>query len=237
MRFVEPKTTGQQARAMVFRTRDLFVRQRTQSINALRAHLAGHGIVAPQGVWNLPGIRQLIDDADDSIEPLVVEMSRLYLAQIEALSTQISSLEAVFKREAAKSDASSWMMTMPGLGPITTMAIEAFAPPLTVFRNSRHFAAWLGLVPRQHSSGGKEILGRTSKMGQRDIRRLLITDVKGRPGIPAALQLSAADPKPMKHCHRGRPLALRQARLLTEYDLRYRVLDKALLGELDAHAR
>lgn len=175
MRFVEPKTTGQQARAMVFRTRDLFVRQRTQSINALRAHLAEHGIVAPQGVWNLPGIRQLIDDAGDSIEPLVVEMSRLYLAQIEALSTQISSLEAVLKKEAAKSDASSRMMTMPGLGPITAMAIEAFAPPLTVFRKSRDFAAWLGLVPRQHSSGGKQVLGRTSKMGQRDIRRLLIT--------------------------------------------------------------
>lgn len=90
---------------MVFRTRDLFVRQRTQSINALRAHLAKHGIVAPQGVWSLPGIRQLNDNDDDSIEPPVIEMLRLYLAQIEALSTQISSLEAVLKKEAAKSDA------------------------------------------------------------------------------------------------------------------------------------
>lgn len=64
---------------------------------------------------------------------------------------------------------------MPGLGPITAMAIEAFAPALTVFQKSRDVAAWLGLVPRQHSSGGKQVLGRTSKMGQRDIRRLLIT--------------------------------------------------------------
>lgn len=175
MRFVEPKTPKQQARAMVFRTRDLFVRQRTQSINALRAHLAEHGIVAPQGVWNLPGIQRLINEADSDIEPLVIEMSRLYLAQITTLSAQITSLEVVLKKEAAQSDASSRMMTMPGLGPITAMAIEAFAPALTVFQKSRDFAAWLGLVPRQHSSGGKQVLGRTSKMGQRDIRRLLIT--------------------------------------------------------------
>jgi transposase len=175
MRFVEPKTPKQQARAMVFRTRDLFVRQRTQSINALRAHLAEHGIVAPQGVWNLSGIQRLIDEPSDNIEPLVIEMARLYLAQIATLSAQVTSLEAVLKKEAAQSDASSRMMTMPGLGPITAMAIEAFAPAMTVFQKSRDFAAWLGLVPRQHSSGGKQVLGRTSKMGQRDIRRLLIT--------------------------------------------------------------
>ncbi|WP_198431720.1 transposase [Pseudorhodobacter sp. MZDSW-24AT] len=102
-------------------------------------------------------------------------MSRLYLAQIEALSARVSSLEAVLKKEAAQSDASSQMMTMPCLGPITAMAIEAFAPALTVFQKSRDFAAWLGLVPRQYSSGRKQALGRTSKMGQRDIRRLLIT--------------------------------------------------------------
>ncbi len=175
MRFVEPKTPKQQARAMVFRTRDLFVRQRTQSINALRAHLAEHGIVAPQGVWNLPSIQRLIKEPGNDIEPLVIEMSRLYLAQISTLSAQITSLEAVLKKEAAQSDASSRMMTMPGHGPITAMAIEAFAPALTVFQKSRDFAAWLGLVPRQHSSGGKQVLGRTSKMGQRDSRRLLIT--------------------------------------------------------------
>jgi len=174
MRFVEPKTPEQQARAMVFRTRELFVRQRTQTINALRAHLAEHGLIAPKGLWNLSSIRQLIDQAEDTVDGLIVETARIYLEQIETFSTRILSLEAVLKKEAARSDASSRMMTMPGLGPITAMAIEAFAPTLTVFRRSRDFAAWLGLVPRQHSSGGKQILGRTSKMGQRDIRRLLI---------------------------------------------------------------
>ncbi|MCL8000181.1 IS110 family transposase [Brucella sp. 21LCYQ03] len=174
MRFVEPKTPEQQARAMVFRTRELFVRQRTQTINALRAHLAEHGLIAPKGLWNLSSIRQLIDQEEDTVDGLILETARIYLEQIETFPTRILSLEAVLKKEAARSDASSRMMTMPGLGPITAMAIEAFAPTLSIFRRSRDFAAWLGLVPRQHSSGGKQILGRTSKMGQRDIRRLLI---------------------------------------------------------------
>jgi transposase len=160
MRFVEPKSPEQQARAMVFRTRELFVRQRTQTINALRAHLAN--------------IRRLIDEAAAEVEPLVVETARTYLEQIDELSSRILKLEATLKQEAARTDAPSRMMTMPGVGPITAMAIEAFAPSLSVFKRSRDFAAWLGLVPRQHSTGGKQVLGRTSKMGQRDIRRLLI---------------------------------------------------------------
>jgi transposase len=174
MRFVEPKSPQQQARAMVFRTRELFVRQRTQTINALRAHLAEHGLIAPQGMSNLANIRRLIDEAAAEVEPLVVETARTYLEQIDDLSSRILKLEATLKQEAARTDASSRMMTMPGVGPITAMAIEAFAPALSVFKRSRDFAAWLGLVPRQHSTGGKQVLGRTSKMGQRDIRRLLI---------------------------------------------------------------
>jgi transposase len=174
MRFVEPKSPQQQARAMVFRTRDLFVRQRTQTINALRAHLAEHGLIAPQSISNLSNIRRLIDEAAAEVEPLVVETARTYLEQIDDLSSRILKLEATLKQEAARTDSSLRMMTMPGVGPITAMAIEAFAPSLSVFKRSRDFAAWLGLVPQQHSTGGKQVLGRTSKMGQRDIRRLLI---------------------------------------------------------------
>ena len=174
MRFVEPKSPRQQARAMVFRTRDLFVRQRTQTINALRAHLAEHGLIAPQGLSNLAGIQRVVDEGTADLEPLIGETTRIYLEQINDLSSRIAKMEATLKHEAARSDTSSRMMTMPGLGPITAMAIEAFAPTLSVFKRSRDFAAWLGLVPRQHSTGGKQVLGRTSKMGQRDIRRLLI---------------------------------------------------------------
>ena len=92
MRFVEPKSPQQQARAMVFRTRDLFVRQRTQTINALRAHLAEHGLIAPQGMSNLANIRRLIDEAAAEVEPLVVETARTYLEQIDDLSSRIGSV-------------------------------------------------------------------------------------------------------------------------------------------------
>jgi len=159
---------------MIFRTRDLFVRQRTQTINALRAHLAEHGLIAPQGLSNLAGIQRVVEEGTADLEPLIAETARIYLEQINDLSSRIAKMEATLKQEADRSDASSRMMTMPGLRPITAIAIEAFAPTLSVFKCSRDFAAWLGLVPRQHSTGGKQILGRTSKMGQRDIRRLLI---------------------------------------------------------------
>ena len=174
MRFVVPKTEKQQAACMVFRTRDLFVRQRTQLINALRAHLAEHGIIAPQGIANLAALIAIIEDDKNGIELVVVETARLYLEQIDLLTSRICNLEKALKSEARQSDNTVRLMSMPGMGPITAMAIEAFAPTMTTFRKGRDFAAWLGLVPRQHSSGGKQVLGRTSKMGQRDIRRLLI---------------------------------------------------------------
>ncbi|UOA16978.1 hypothetical protein DSM109990_03867 (plasmid) [Sulfitobacter dubius] len=116
MRFVEPKSPQQQARTMVFRTRDLFVRQRTQTINALRAHLAEHGLIAPQGMSNLANIRRLIDEAAAEAERLVVETAHTYLEQIDDLSSRILKLEATLKQEAARTDASSRMMTMPGVG-------------------------------------------------------------------------------------------------------------------------
>ncbi len=174
MRFVAPKTESQQACSMLFRTRDLFVRQRTQLINAVRAHLAEHGIIAPQGVANLAALTEVIEDTKIGLELIVVETARLYLEQIDMLSSRIASLEKTLKSEAKRSQSTARLMSMPGMGPITAMAIEAFAPAMTTFRKGRDFAAWLGLVPRQHSSGGKQVLGRTSKMGQRDIRRLLI---------------------------------------------------------------
>lgn len=173
MRFVVPKTESQQACSMIFRTRDLFVRQRTQLINALRAHLAEHGVVAPQGIAGLGVLSEIIED-NHGLELIVAETARVYLEQIEVLSTRIASLEKALRSEANRSQSSARLMSMPGMGPITAMAIEAFAPTMTTFRKGRDLAAWLGLVPKQHSSGGKQALGRTSKMGQRDIRRLLI---------------------------------------------------------------
>ena len=152
MRFVAVKTAEQQARAMLFRTRDLLVRQRTQLINALRGQLSEHGVVAPQGPANVAILAQAIDDMTPSLPLLVVELARVYLDQIDRLSEKVAGLEKAIACEAKR-----------------------VAPPMEVFRRGRDFAAWLGLVPLQHSTGGKQVLGKTSKMGQRDIRRLLIT--------------------------------------------------------------
>jgi len=174
MRFVAVKTEEQQARAMLFRTRDLLVRQRTQLINALRGHLSEHGVVAAQGPANVKVLEEAVEDQGTSLPLLVMELARVFLDQIEGLSKRISGLEKVTAHEAACGETTRRLQTMPGVGPITALAVETFAPPMDVFKCGRDFAAWLGLVPRQHSTGGKQVLGKISKMGQRDIRRLLI---------------------------------------------------------------
>lgn len=175
MRFVAVKSEAQQAAAMAYRTRDLLVRQRTQTINALRAHLAEQGIVAPVGPAHVGRLAAIVD-GDDGILPAVVQdLARLLLKQVEDLSEKIKGLDAELRREAGADDTARRLTTIPGIGPITAAAITTFAPPMETFSKGRDFAAWVGLTPRQHSSGGKERLGRTSKMGQKDIRRLLIT--------------------------------------------------------------
>jgi transposase len=174
MRFVAVKTEEQQSRAMLFRTRDLLVRQRTQLINALRGRLAEHGVVAPQGPANIHVLEEAVEETTALLPLLIVELLRVFLDQIDGLSKKIAELEKATIHEAARGAMTRRLQTMPGVGPITAMAIETFAPPMSVFKRGRDFTAWLGLVPRQHSTGGKQVLGRISKMGQRDIRRLLI---------------------------------------------------------------
>lgn len=190
MRFVAVKSEDQQARAMLFRTRDLLVRQRTQLINALRGHLAEHGVVAPTGAAYLNRLVAAISDEKTGLPEPVRRLGTLYLEQIEASSARVNDLDRQMRKVATEADNTRRLQTMPGVGPITAMAIETFAAPMTSFRRSRDFAAWLGLVPRQHSTGGKQRLGATSKMGQRDIRRLLITGAMAveqhasRKGVP-----------------------------------------------------
>lgn len=140
MRFVEPKTERQQARAMVFRTRDMFVRQRTQMVSALRAHLAEHGVIAPKGLANVSELGRVVEAAETELDKLVIEMARIYLDQIAQISHHIAELEKTLRKEADYSTRTERMMTMPGVGPVTAMAIEAFAPSLSVFRRGRDFA-------------------------------------------------------------------------------------------------
>jgi len=175
MRFVEPKTADQQARAVVFRTREQLLKQRTETINALRAHLYEFGHVAPEGIVHLPRLAEVVDDPKSDLPELARDICRLALEQIGHVTARINALKATIMTMSKEATMPRRLQTMPGVGPIGALAIETFAPPMDQFRRSRDFAAWLGLVPRQHSSGGKQRLGKTSKMGQRDIRRLLIT--------------------------------------------------------------
>jgi transposase len=179
MRFVTAKTELQQAAAMAFRTRDLLVRQRTQTINALRGHLAEYGVVAPTGPTHIGRLIAVIEGEDGTLPGPVVTLAGILVKQIVALSDEIALLEKELRARAASDQTIVRLMTIPGIGPVTAAAMTAFAPPAETFAKGRHFASWIGLTPRQHSSGGKERLGRTSKMGQRDLRRLLITGAIG----------------------------------------------------------
>lgn len=174
MRFVTLKDEETQARAVLFRSRDLLVRQRSQLINALRSHLAEYGRVVPRGKEYIRRLAEDIERPETELPDIVRTMSRMLLDQIAVLTGKIVELEKAIRAESASGPNSARLQTMPGIGPITAMAIETFAPPMETFQRGRDFAAWLGLVPRQNSTGGKQVLGRTSKMGQRDIRRLLI---------------------------------------------------------------
>ena len=160
---------------MLFHTRDLLVRQRTQTINALRGHLAEYGVVAPQGRARIRDLVRVLEDGDCGLPEAVVELGRLLLGRIDELDEKIDGLDQKIRASARECEDTARLMTIPGIGPITAMALQAFAPPMEGFRCGRDFSAWLGLVPRQHTTGGKPRLGRISKMGQRDLRRLLFT--------------------------------------------------------------
>ena len=175
MHFVAVKGEAQQAQGMLFRTRDLLVGRRTQTINALRGRLAEYGVVAPQGRARIRQLAGVLEAGDCGLPEAVVELGRLLLGRIDELDEKIDGLDRQIRTSARQNEETARLMTIPGIGPITALAIQAFAPPMDSFRRGRDFSAWLGIVPRRHTTGGKPRLGRISKMGQRDLRRLLIT--------------------------------------------------------------
>jgi transposase len=196
MRFVEPKTKEQRARVVLFRARERLVHQRTEQVNALRSMLYEYGYVIPQGIGHIRRIEETLNDPSCDLPEIVREECRDLLDQIAGNTERITLKTEMIKQLAGQTNIARQLQTMPGVGPMTAMAIEAFAPPMDVFKNGRAFAAWLGLVPRQFSSGGKERLGRVSKAGQADIRRLLIIGAMsrlnwmGRKSIPDGSWLS-----------------------------------------------
>lgn len=180
MRFVEPKSEAQQSAAILYRSRQRLVGQRTETVNALRAALYEFGHVIPQGIQHVGRIREILEAPNSDLPPVMREECLAMLAHIAVLNGLIDAKTAKIKELAAATPVSQRLQTMPGVGPLVAMAVATFAPDMASFRSGRDFAAWLGLVPRQFSSGGKERLGRITKAGQADIRQMLIIGAMSR---------------------------------------------------------
>jgi len=175
MRFVATKTPEQQSCLMLHRTRHLFIRQQTSVINVIRAHLAELGIVAPIG---RKGVEELLDVVADPSDKRVPETARTCLialgAQLRSLKTQILEFDRMIMAWHRSNETSRRLDAIPGVGPILATALVASIADPKVFRSGRNFSAWIGLVPKQHSSGGKDRLGSISKQGDRYLRSLFM---------------------------------------------------------------
>jgi transposase len=175
MRFVQVKSAAQQSQLMLHRTRDLLMRQRTQVINALRAHMAELGIVAAQGRDGIKELLKIIAREEDARLPVDAHTSLVVLATgLQALQTMIRSIEKRIVVQHRSNEASKRLATIPGIGVIGATAIAATVPDPKVFRSGRDLAAWIGLVPREGSTGGKQKLGPISKQGDQYLRRILV---------------------------------------------------------------
>ena len=175
MRFVATKTPEQQSCLMLHRTRHLFIRQQTSVINVIRAHLAELGIVAPVG---RKGVEELLDVIADRSDKRVPEIARTCLialgAQLRSLKTQILEFDRIIMAWHRSNETSRRLDAIPGVGPVLATALVACVADPKAFRSGRNFSAWIGLVPKQHSSGGKDKLGSISKQGDRYLRSLFM---------------------------------------------------------------
>jgi len=206
MRFVPVKSAAQQSALMLHRTRDLLIWQRTQLINALRGHLAELGLVAAKGREGVARLLALVADQGDERLPALARFAcQALMGQLAALQGQIGVLERRLHAEHRANEASRRLETIPGIGVITASALVGTVTDPAAFRSGREFAAWIGLVPRQTSTGGKARLGRISKQGDRYLRRLLVA------GALAVLKQARA--RPDKHPWLTRLLARRPAKV------------------------
>ena len=196
MRFVAPKSEQAQAAAIVFRARDLLVKQRTQIINALRGHLAEFGIVGAKGPARVPQLVRSVEDAAEPVPELARPILQMLIETLRGLDEQVTRLDREIAQRAKEDETARRLMTIPGVGPVIAVALAALAPPAETFKRGRDFAAWVGLTPLQRSTGGKQKLGATSKMGKRTLRRLLIIGANtiliraARNGAPAGSWLA-----------------------------------------------
>jgi transposase len=205
MRFVAVKSPAQQSQLMVHRARELLLGQRTALVNALRAHMAEFGVVAAQGLIGLNELLAIVAEGDGRLPGLAREVLAGLAGQIRHCEAEIARLDRRLAAQHKASEAARRLDTIPGVGAIGAGAIVATVGDAAQFKSGREFAAWIGLVPRQNSSGGKERLGAISKQGDRYLRRLLIS------GAMAVIR--QARTRPDKHPWLMRLLARRPAKV------------------------
>jgi transposase len=192
LRFVKVRSVANQAMLMRHKAREMLVGQRTQLFNGLRGHLAEIGVIAAQGTCNMRSLGALVREGHAAI-PEAVRASLLPLvAQVEQLDAAIGEIDAAIAAQAKADPVANRLMTIPGIGPITASALAATVEDPASFSGPREFAAFLGLVPRQHSSGGRARLGRITKMGNAYLRKLLVV------GAHAVLHHQARHDDPLR---------------------------------------
>lgn len=175
MRFVPVKSPEEQAASMVLKTRELFVRQRSQTANAMRAHMAELGIIAATGMTSIAKLIAILRDDRDERLPNSARAALLEMAeQIERLTARVEALDTKIVAAVKADEAARRLTTIPGVGPIIAASVRAAVPDPAAFRTGRDLAAWIGITPRVNSSGGKERLGKISKQGNKQLRTLLI---------------------------------------------------------------
>jgi transposase len=175
MRFVPTKTPEQQSGLVLHRTRNLFIRQQTAVINAIRAHLAEFGIIAPVGRRGVEELLTVVADPNDKRVPEIARACLLaFGTQLRRLKEQILEFDRMIRAWHRSNEMSMRLDEAPGVGPVLATAVVATVADPKVFRSGRNFSAWIGLVPKQHSSGGKDRLGSISKQGDRYLRGLFV---------------------------------------------------------------
>ena len=175
MRFVEIKTCEQQGTLVLHRVRRMLMRQRVQLSNAIRGHMAEYGLVAPVGRNGLQRLIAILGNPDDERVPAVARASLAPLVcQFGLVNDQVLENDRRVRASARATELGCRLMEVPGVGPVLASAMVATVPDPTAFKSGRALAAWIGLVPRQNSSGGKEKLGGITKQGDRYLRQLLV---------------------------------------------------------------
>jgi transposase len=173
MRFVMAKSAEQQAQGMVLKVRETLVRQRTQLVNTVRGHAAEFGVIAAKGIGRISSLLVAIE-AEEAIPPAAKEMLALLGEEIDHLDSRLKEIEAKLIVMHRGNAISQLLATIPGIGPIIALTLAIEIDPLA-FQSGRHLAAWLGLTPKEHSTGGKQRMGGISRAGHERLRTLLVS--------------------------------------------------------------